>query len=73
MTGNVLEWCGDWYAAEYTAVVDDPQGASSGSYRVFRGGSWNDYAVYCRSANRHYYSPGYRYFSLGFRLAAVPE
>ena len=51
----------------------DPVGASSGSNRVLRGGSWYNDAVYCRSEYRLYSSPDFRDFDLGFRLAAVPE
>ncbi len=56
MSGNVWEWCEDLYD-------------SSGSYRVFRGGSWNFNARNCRVAIRNWYSPVWRYFNLGLRLA----
>ncbi|MEI8021306.1 MAG: SUMF1/EgtB/PvdO family nonheme iron enzyme [Schlesneria sp.] len=74
MTGNVCEWCSDWYSSEYdTTVVHDPVGASSGSLRVFRGSGWSGNAFGCRSASRNGASPGYMQDGLGFRLAAVPE
>ena len=70
MHGNVYEWCSDWYGAYPTTNVSDPLGPSSGAYRVLRGGSWFNYARYCRSANRHGNRPGYRNGDNGFRLAA---
>ncbi|MBI1348016.1 SUMF1/EgtB/PvdO family nonheme iron enzyme [bacterium] len=51
----------------------DPRGPSSGSYRVHRGGCWNRFASYCRSAYRFYYSPDYRSRDQGFRVAVVPS
>lgn len=45
---------------------------ATGSYRVFRGGSWGDFARYCRSANRLRCGPGYRGYGLGFRVALAP-
>jgi len=72
MLGNVGEWCQDWYDDYPTASIADPTGPSSGSDRVIRGGCWFSFARYCRSANRHWYSPGYRYRRYGFRLVLVP-
>ncbi len=69
MSGNVWQWVKDWYAAAYTmGVLTDPQGPSSGSYRVLRGGGWYGYARYVRSARRHYGHPGYRGNNVGFRF-----
>jgi formylglycine-generating enzyme required for sulfatase activity len=68
MHGNVLEWCRDWYGSYPTGSVTDPQGAASGSYRVFRGGGWYDYGRYCRSAYRGYYAPSFRDSGIGFRV-----
>lgn len=67
MHGNVWEWCLDWYGAYPAGSVVDPQGPSSGSYRVFRGGCWCYFASSCRSAYRDYFSPGIASFDLGFR------
>jgi formylglycine-generating enzyme required for sulfatase activity len=73
MHGNAWEWCGDsWRVDGYSAGSSkNPPGASSGSYRVFRGGCWNFSARSCRSAFRAGHVPGGSYYLLGFR-AVVP-
>ena len=72
MHGNVWEWCRDCYG-KYTGDVTDPVGPSSGSGRVLRGGSWNYYALSCRSAYRFCgRSPYFCIGDLGFRVALVP-
>lgn len=68
MHGNVWEWTADWFGKYESGEVTDPTGASSGSDRVFRGGSWFHVAVDLRSASRGSVSPSYRRFYLGFRV-----
>ena len=70
--GNVWEWCYDWSDVYPTGSITDPVGPSNGSDRVFRGGSWNDYARVCRSAFRFRSNPDVRDRYLGFRLCLSP-
>ena len=72
MSGNVLEWCFDWYGSIGAGEVIDPQGAASGAYRVRRGGSWYYEAGYCTVGFRFYYGPDDWDYYLGFRLACRP-
>ncbi|MCQ2256581.1 MAG: formylglycine-generating enzyme family protein [Bacteroidaceae bacterium] len=69
MSGNVYEWCQDWYGSYSSSSQTNPTGPASGSYRVYRGGSWSSNAWNCRSANRFKDSPGYGGYILGLRLS----
>ena len=69
MSGSVLEWCQDWYGSYNSGSQTNPTGPSSGSGRVLRGGSWNDFARFCRVAYRDYLAPADRFDGLGLRLA----
>jgi formylglycine-generating enzyme required for sulfatase activity len=75
MHGNVWEWCEDQWHDSYNGAPIDGSArtdiSAPGSYRVIRGGGWSYDAVYCRSASRHWDSPGIRFVNLGFRLVRI--
>jgi len=73
MHGNVWEWVQDWYGEYASGTAVDPAGPSSGSRRVFRGGSLLNTTRLCRSANRGFGAPGNRSVNLGFRLLRVAQ
>ena len=72
MSGNVGEWCGDWYGRYSSSAQTNPTGPSSGSGRVLRGGGWSRDAGYCRVSDRGYNNPSSRDYLSGFRVVLVP-
>ena len=68
MSGNVWEWCQDWYGGYSGDAQSNPQGSSSGAERVRRGGGWRSLTRSCRVSSRSSYAPAHPYNGLGFRL-----
>ena len=72
MSGNVFEWCQDWYGSYSSNAQNNPTGPLSGSYRVLRGGNRGSSSKGCRVSFRSYASPVSRYYYAGLRLVLVP-
>lgn len=71
MSGNVWEWCWDIYGTYPGGSQTDPHGATSGSSRVFRGGSWSNNANFCTVSYRSNADATYSYDNIGFRCVRV--
>ena len=71
--GNVWESCQDWYGPYSSGSVTNPTGPATGTYRLLRGGSWDNFFNYCRASERNISSPGdVVSFTAGFRAARTP-
>jgi sulfatase modifying factor 1 len=73
MTGNVSEWCGDWYGEYSAGISTNPRGPRRGTDKVKRGGSWFNFPDDIRVTKRDHAVPAYADFSLGFRVARSAE
>ena len=72
MSGNVFEWCGDWYGAYSAGAQTNPAGPASGTYRVLRGGAWSTTTYFMRSSYRSSFTPADTGYNLGFRVVRSP-
>ena len=73
MSGNVYEWCYDWYATYSGDSETDPAEPESGGVRVLRGGYWDESGFALRCASRYLYDPSDRSHLFGFRLCRTAE
>ena len=73
MSGNVFEWCQDWYGDYPAGPVTDPQGPASGSFLVMRGGSFTVDPAYCRAAERNFNAPSGQGTDIGLRLLRTAD
>lgn len=72
MSGNVDEWCWDWFGDYSSSAKTNPTGPYSGSYHVLRGGAWDSFSKYCQ-VSRRYHNEYNRYYSHGFRLVEAKK
>jgi formylglycine-generating enzyme required for sulfatase activity len=78
MHGNVLEWCEDHWHDSYNFAPGDDQpwlipAAADGQLRLLRGGSWDCFPRFCRSACRDHGLPGIAFLDVGFRVVCLPQ
>ena len=75
MSGNVKEWCEDWYHSSYNGAPSDGSAwvSPAGQKRVLRGGAWDESRLYLRSAARYSATPSLKYPNIGFRLVRMAD
>ena len=73
MSGNVSEWCSDWYGDYGNAAQTNPTGAATGTARVYRGGSWETFDAAGRVTFRQSQKPEWGFWSLGLRLVITAD